>query len=182
MRINNIFSLNCNIYKLNTFLLNNTKIEFFIGFLNIIKSSLIYIFKTLIDIFVTDYLYFSKRFRICYNLCSDLIKNKIITNYSLKLLQSYISIYIIFKCSIWAEREVYDMFGIKFINNWDLRRILTDYTFFGFPLRKDFPVSGYVELSYDERKKTTGENLIELMQEMRFFFVSSFVEFWDYLK
>lgn len=74
------------------------------------------------------------------------------------------------------------MFGIKFINNWDLRKILTDYTFFGFPLRKDFPLSGYSEHYYDEKKKSTFETLIELMQEFRFFIVSAFMEFWDILK
>ena len=174
--------MGCNINKLNTFLINNIKIGFFLNTLNILKFSMFYFFQVLIDIFVTDYLYFKKRFRICYNLCSNLIKNKMLVNYSLKLLQSFISIYTVFKSSIWLEREVYDMFGIKFINNWDLRRILTDYTFFGFPLRKDFPISGYVEISYDERKKTTGESLIELMQEMRFFYVSSYIEFWDLLK
>lgn len=74
------------------------------------------------------------------------------------------------------------MFGIKFFNNWDQRRILTDYTFFGFPLRKDFPLSGYVELLYDEIKKSTFETLVEFMQEMRFFFVSSSIEMWDFLE
>lgn len=77
------------------------------------------------------------------------------------------------------EREVYDMFGIVFINNWDLRKILTDYTFFGFPLRKDFPLSGYLELTFSEIKRITFETLIELMQEFRFFAISSFIESWD---
>ena len=77
------------------------------------------------------------------------------------------------------EREVYDMFGIVFINNWDLRKILTDYTFFGFPLRKDFPLSGYLELIFSEIKRITFETLIELMQEFRFFAISSLIESWD---
>lgn len=77
------------------------------------------------------------------------------------------------------EREVYDMFGVSFVNNWDLRKILTDYTFFGFPLRKDFPLSGYLELIFSEIKRITFETLIELMQEFRFFINSSFIEFWD---
>jgi len=68
------------------------------------------------------------------------------------------------------------MFGVKFINNSDMRRILTDYTFFGFPLRKDFPLSGYMELVYDEKKKSTSEVLLELMQEMRFFSIASHIE------
>jgi len=60
-----------------------------------------------------------------------------------------------------------------------LRKILTDYTFFGFPLRKDFPLSGFVELYYDIRKKLTFEVLIELMQEFRFYIVTSLIEYWN---
>lgn len=155
------------------------KIGSFIDAIFIFKNSKFFITNFLVDIFVSDYLYFQKRFRLCYNFYSVIHKKDMFINLSLNLLQSGVTLYNLFKGSIWLEREVYDMFGIKFINNWDLRRILTDYTFFGYPLRKDFPLSGYMELLYDEKKKTTFEVLVEFMQEMRFFYVSSFIENWD---
>jgi len=159
---------------------NVSKIDIFVTLLFIFKCSLKFIVNILVDIFVSDYLYFIKRFRVTYNVSSSIYKHSFFFNQSLKLLKSFVSIYIIFKSSIWLEREVYDMFGIKFVNNWDLRRILTDYTFFGFPLRKDFPLSGYVELLYDEKKRVTFETLVEFMQEMRFFYTSSNIECWDF--
>jgi len=70
------------------------------------------------------------------------------------------------------------MFGIFFLNNWDLRKILTDYTFFGFPLRKDFPLSGFLELIFIDKLRSTFEVAIELMQEMRFFLTTTSLEFW----
>ncbi len=151
----------------------------FINIVNFFKNSLLFLFCILIDICVSDYLYLKNRFKISYNIFSGLNTQNLFYNYSLGILSSFISLSIIFKSSLWLEREVFDMFGIKFINNWDMRRILTDYTFFGFPLRKDFPLSGYMELIYDEKKKSTTEVLIELMQEMRFFSVSSNIELWD---
>lgn len=182
MRIKYFNFFNYTIFKNTDFFCNVLESNIFIDLLFIFKNSLFYLNNTLIDVFVTDYIYFLKRFRLCYNICSVFYKNSVFVNCNLKILDSFISVYIIFKSSIWVEREVYDMFGVKFINNWDLRRILTDYTFFGFPLRKDFPLSGYVELLYDESKKTTFETLIELMQEMRFFYVSSPIEMWDFLE
>jgi NADH:ubiquinone oxidoreductase subunit C len=65
------------------------------------------------------------------------------------------------------------MFGIRFFNNFDIRRILTDYAFKGHPLRKDFPLSGYVEISYDEQTNQISEKPVELMQELRFFHMSN---------
>ena len=90
-----------------------------------------------------------------------------------------LSMFKIYKSCIWMEREAYDMFGIIFFNNWDLRKILTDYTFFGFPLRKDFPLSGFMEIYYDIIRKSIFETLIELMQELRFFITTTLMEFWD---
>ena len=129
--------------------------------------------------FVCDYIFFSYRFRIAYNISSQFYEKNLFLNDSIKLLEVKISIFKLFKSSIWMEREVYDMFGIIFFNNWDLRKILTDYTFFGFPLRKDFPLSGFVELYYDIKKKLTFETLIEFMQEFGFFIITNLIEYWE---
>lgn len=79
------------------------------------------------------------------------------------------SISSLFKNAVWSEREVWDLYGVIFINNKDLRRILTDYGLKGHPLRRDFPLSGYFELNYNEDTKRVAYNLIELSQEYRNF-------------
>ena len=79
------------------------------------------------------------------------------------------SITSIYNSADWWEREIWDLFGIFFNNHPDLRRILTDYGFEGYPLRKDFPLSGYVEVRYDERQKRVICESLELAQEFRTF-------------
>lgn len=82
----------------------------------------------------------------------------------------------IYKASDWAEREVWDLYGVRFLNHTDLRRILTDYGFKGFPFRKDFPLTGYIELRYDDQKGDIVYEPVELAQEMRFF---NFASGWE---
>jgi NADH:ubiquinone oxidoreductase subunit C len=84
-------------------------------------------------------------------------------------LTSVPSIVKLFPSAGWAERESWDMFGIFFTDNFDLRRILTDYGFEGYPLRKDFPLSGYVEVRYDLAKKRLVCESLEMTQEFRLF-------------
>ena len=79
------------------------------------------------------------------------------------------SVVSVFPSANWWEREIWDLFGVFFSNHPDLRRILTDYGFEGYPLRKDFPLSGYFELRYDEEEKVVLCEAIELSQEFRFF-------------
>ena len=79
----------------------------------------------------------------------------------------------IFKSASWYEREVWDMFGIFFSNHNDLRRILTDYGFDGFPFRKDFPQTGFLEVRYDDKQKRVIYEPLEVAQEYRFFEFSS---------
>lgn len=74
-----------------------------------------------------------------------------------------------FRAANWSEREIWDMFGIFFKKNPDLRRLLTDYSFMGAPLRKDFPLTGFKEISYDENKKTLRYSKVELAQDFREF-------------
>jgi NADH-quinone oxidoreductase subunit C len=108
-----------------------------------------------------------RRFEINYNLLSIKynIRLNIVCNISEE--ESLKSITNIFKSGEWLEREIWDMYGIYFIDNKDLRRILTDYGFEGYPLRKDFPVSGYVELKYNVEEKKIKINLIEMIQIYR---------------
>ena len=110
-------------------------------------------FRQLIDIAAIDYPNEEKRFEIVYLLLS--IENnsriKLSTNFDTN--EKISSITKIFPSANWMEREVFDMYGVKFINHPDLRRILTDYNFKGHPLRKDFPLTGFNEVRYSEKEK-----------------------------
>jgi len=86
---------------------------------------------------------------------------------NIKELFSLYSVSYLFLGAVWLEREAWDMFGIFFFNNKDLRRILTDYGFSGHPLRKDFPLSGYKEVYYDDIKKSIVTVAVSLAQEFR---------------
>lgn len=124
---------------------------------------------TVPDITAIDYPQYSKRFEVIYNLLSTLynerIRIKTLTN-EITPLPSIVSIY---AGSEWMERETWDMFGIYFYNHPDLRRILTDYGFDGFPLLKDYPLSGYMEVRYDDEQKRVVNEPLEISQEFRNF-------------
>jgi len=154
------------------------KIALFI-IINFFKNNYKYQLKELIDICVVDYFKKQKRFEINYLLLSIKYKYRLrIKLYCAE--QEYIpSITAYFSSAQWLERENWDMFGIFFINNTDLRRILTDYGFEGFPFRKDFPISGYIELRYDDTKHIVLYEKLELTQEFRFF---EFTSPWDWNK
>ena len=133
--------------------------------------------KYLIDVTSFDNVGFKFRFKISYNLSSFHLKKIVFVYSSIFLLTQVVSINSLFLSSIWMEREIFDLFGIFFLNNWDLRKILTDYTFFGFPLRKDFPLSGFLEVAFNDSLRSIFETAIELMQELRFFISASASEF-----
>ena len=126
-------------------------------------------FKQLIDITAVDYPQCEKRFKIVYLLLSHENNLRIIINISIDEKEIVPSITKIFPSANWMEREVFDMYGISFKDHPDLRRILTDYGFEGFPLRKDFPLTGHTEVRYSEEKKKVISEPVKLDQEYRDF-------------
>jgi NADH:ubiquinone oxidoreductase subunit C len=126
-------------------------------------------YNVLVDITALDRLSQKNRFEIYYFLRSTLFNTFLtikILNDGYSPVSSVVSTY---KGAGWLEREIWDMFGIFFSDHQDLRRILTDYGFQGFPLRKDFPLTGFIEVRYDDESKRVSYDLLELTQEFRFF-------------
>jgi NADH-quinone oxidoreductase subunit C len=109
-----------------------------------LKDSEISLFKMLMDIIIVDYPDKTNRFSINYSLLSIKYNTRLFLNFEINELMHMLSIVNIYKSSCWLERECWDMFGVFFENHPDLRRILSDYGFNGYPLRKDFPLTGYL--------------------------------------
>ena len=126
-------------------------------------------FKQLVDIVAADYPNNEKRFKIYYLLLShkNNLRIKVLANFSIN--ENIPSITKIFPSANWMEREVFDMYGTRFKNHPDLRRILTDYNFKGFPLRKDFPLTGFSEVRYSEKEKKVVYEPVKLEQNYRNF-------------
>ncbi len=143
---------------------NNNDLLYILQFL---KKSYFLQFKTLISITAVDYPENNKRFEINYFLLSYKLNQRLILKIKTEDINPVISITSLYKSSDWYEREIWDLFGIFFTNHPDLRRILTDYGFEGFPFRKDFPQSGFTEVRYDDQKKYVLYESLELAQEYR---------------
>ena len=126
-------------------------------------------FKQLIDITAVDYPKREKRFQIVYLLLSHENNSRIIIKINIDEKESVPSITKIFPSANWMEREIFDMYGISFKHHPDLRRILTDYGFEGYPLRKDFPLTGHTEVRYNETEKKVISEPVKLDQEYRDF-------------
>ena len=126
-------------------------------------------YKLLSDLCVVDYINKSQRFNVVYNLLSINYNSRIRIKIYVNELQPVDSISTIYRAANWWEREAWDMFGVFFTNHSDLRRILTDYGFEGYPLRKDFPLSGFLEVYYNELKKRVVYEPINLSQQYRLF-------------
>ena len=126
-------------------------------------------FSTLVDITVVDYPNRLKRFDVVYHLLSMYQNHRIRLKVSLRENETIQSIVSVHPSANWFEREVFDMFGVLFEEHPDLRRLLTDYGFQGFPLRKDFPTTGYNEVRYDEAQKKVVYEPVSLTQEYRQF-------------
>ena len=139
-------------------------------------------FRQLIDITVVDYPEQAQRFKVVYLFLSHELNKRIILNYSINENEIISSLTSIFPAANWMEREVFDMYGIKFKNHPDLRRILTDYEFEGHPLRKDFPLTGNTEVRYSEEQKKVINEPIKLEQNYRNFDYESPWEGTKYIK
>ena len=126
-------------------------------------------YNQLIDITAIDYPSKEKRFELVYILLSMKQNKRIVLKTLLDENDSIDSLNEVFIASDWYERECYDLFGINFNNHPDLRRIMTDYNFEGFPLRKDFPLTGHNEVRYDDVEKKVVYEPVKLTQEYRDF-------------
>ena len=139
-------------------------------------------FRQLIDITAVDYPEKTQRFKMVYLFLSHKFNQRVILSFFLNENEPVSSLTKIFPAANWMEREVFDMYGIKFKNHPDLRRILTDYNFEGFPLRKDFPLTGHTEVRYSEDKKKVVYEPVKLEQNYRNFDYESPWEGTKYIK
>jgi len=126
-------------------------------------------FEVLIDICGVDYPERAERFDVVYHLLSPRLNQRVRVKITTDETAPVASVNDVFPAANWYEREAYDLYGIRFTGHPDLRRILTDYGFQGYPLRKDFPLTGYVEVRYDDEKKRVVYEPVKLTQEFRDF-------------
>ena len=139
-------------------------------------------FRQLIDITAADYPENQQRFKMIYLLLSHEFNQRIILSYFINENEPISSLTKIFPSANWMEREIFDMYGIKFTDHPDLRRILTDYGFQGHPLRKDFPLTGHNEVRYSENEKKVIYEPVKLEQNYRNFDFESPWEGTKYIK
>ena len=173
--------------------INNSKIKHDQLYINIDEKDLMGVifflktnneskFRQLIEITAVDYPEKDRRFNVVYLLLSHENNKRIIVDYKVKENEVVSSITSIFPSANWMEREVFDMYGIEFKNHPDLRRILTDYGFKGYPLRKDFPLTGHSEVRYSEEEKKVIYETVKLEQNYRNFDYESPWEGTKYIK
>jgi len=140
-----------------------------VAFVEFLKTDQSCQFSSLVDITAVDYPGRAKRFDVVYHFLSMYQNHRIRLRVSIREEEMVPSIIEVHPSANWFEREVFDMFGILFSGHPDLRRILTDYGFRGYPLRKDFPTTGYTEVRYDEAQKRVVYEPVKLVQEYRQF-------------
>ena len=171
----------------------NSKIKYNQIYLNIESDDLLEVilflknnnetrFRQLIDITAVDYPENDKRFKLVYLFLSHEVNSRIIVDFFVNENEIVSSLTSIFPSANWMEREVFDMYGIKFKDHPDLRRILTDYNFEGHPLRKDFPLTGHNEVRYSEDEKKVVYEPVKLEQNYRNFDYESPWEGTKYIK
>ena len=139
------------------------------------------LFFNLIDITAVDYPARAKRFDVVYHLLSPKHNRRVRVKAAVAEDEPIASLMPVFPSANWFERETYDMFGVIFSGHPDLRRLLTDYGFDGYPLRKDFPMTGFVEVRYDDEQKRVVNEPVKLTQEFRQFDFLSPWEGTDYV-
>ena len=139
-------------------------------------------FRQLIDITVVDYPENAQRFKVVYLFLSHEFNQRIILSYLISENEVIPSLTPIYPAANWMEREVFDMYGVKFKDHPDMRRILTDYGFEGHPLRKDFPLTGHTEVRYSEDQKKVISEPVKLEQNYRNFDYESPWEGTKYIK
>ncbi len=154
--------------KNDTVILHTTS-ENIITLLTLLRDDPQAMFKQLIDITAIDYPEREKRFEVIYQLLSLKHNVRLTVKVAVDENSHIESVVPVFGDANWLEREVYDMYGVRFHGHPDLRRILTDYGFVGHPQRKDFPLTGYVEVRYDDKKKRVVYEPVKLHQEFRNF-------------
>jgi NADH-quinone oxidoreductase subunit C len=160
----------------------NIDSEDLISVVSFLKSNKDTKFRQLIDITTVDYPEKIKRFKMVYLFLSHEFNQRILINYSINENEVIPSLSKIFPSANWMEREVFDMYGVKFKDHPDLRRILTDYGFEGHPLRKDFPLTGHTEVRYSEDQKKVVIEPVKLEQNYRNFDYESPWEGTKYIK
>ncbi len=140
-----------------------------VGLVEHLKADAACKFSTLVDITAVDYPGRAKRFDVIYHFLSMYQNQRVRLRVQAREEDLVPSITSVHPSANWFEREVFDMFGLLFSGHPDLRRILTDYGFRGYPLRKDFPTTGYTEVRYDEEQKRVVYEPVSLVQEYRQF-------------
>ena len=147
-----------------------------------IKSNQNTKFRQLMDVTVVDYPENAQRFKVVYLFLSHEFNQRIILSYLINENEVISSLTSIYPAANWMEREVFDMYGVKFKDHPDMRRILTDYGFEGHPLRKDFPLTGHTEVRYSEDQKKVISEPVKLEQNYRNFDYESPWEGTKYIK
>jgi NADH-quinone oxidoreductase subunit C len=147
----------------------NTEAQQIVPLLRTLRDDARCRFELLIDICGVDWPARSRRFDVVYHLLSPRLNQRIRVKLETDEATPVPSAVPVFPAANWFEREAYDMYGILFAGHPDLRRLLTDYGFQGYPLRKDFPLTGYVEVRYDDGQKRVVNVPVKLRQEFRSF-------------
>jgi NADH-quinone oxidoreductase subunit C len=163
-------------------LLIDTSEEELISVILFLKTNNKLKFRQLIDIVGVDYPEEEKRFKLVYLLLSLENNTRIKVSINFEIAKKIPTLTKVYPSANWMEREVFDMYGIEFVDHPDLRRILTDYNFVGHPLRKDFPLTGFNEVRYSEKEKKVIYEPVKLEQNYRDFDFESPWEGTKYIK
>jgi NADH-quinone oxidoreductase subunit C len=153
-----------------------TDVDSLIGVMTVLKDDPGFAFEQVMDICGVDWPAQTERFEVVYNLLSVSLNQRIRVIVTTDGVKAVPSVSGLWAAATWWERETWDLFGIPFSGQPDLRRILTDYGFVGHPMRKDFPMTGYVEVRYDEERKQVIYEPVKLTQDFRRF---DFISPWE---